>query len=406
MMEFHISEMLGSVLEPIIVVHKADGQSHSMKQFQMIMARQLKGELGLRLLLWKSGKQEAKEAAAEAAVLKQTRNSAGVKMLKQALARLAKGELGLRLLLWKSGKQEEKEAAAEMKTLKQAMTRLAKGDLRLKQTRNSAGVKMLKQALARLAKGELGLRLLLWKSGKQEAKEAANDATHALALASRNKSQAMKMLQQVFALMTKGKQGLRLLLWRCGKQDAKEAAAEAAMAAVLKQTRNSAGVKMLKQALARLAKGELGLRLLLWKSGKQEAKEAAAMAAADVAMAAALEQTTNSASVCQLESQVKRLYAQLEAFQKQVNRLESQLAQSIGDQTRRAEQDASNDQLRRLYTELHASQDKVKRLESKLAQSSRNQIGTERAWALGVEEEATILRRRLAEAQLETPRGL
>ena len=53
---------------------------------------------------------------------------------------------------------------------------------------------------------------------------------------------------------------------KAGKQKAKEAAEQATMTAALKISSNSAGVKMLKQAMARPAKGELRYLVMMWKA--------------------------------------------------------------------------------------------------------------------------------------------
>ena len=119
---------------------------------------------------------------------------------------------------------------------------------------NSAGVRMLQQTTVRLAKGELGLRVMLWKTGKQEAQKAAAQATMASALRETRNSAGVRVLQQTMVRLAKGELGLRVMLSKIGKQEAKEAAAQAA----LRETRNSAGIRVLQQTMVGLAKGELG----------------------------------------------------------------------------------------------------------------------------------------------------
>ena len=72
------------------------------------------------------------------------RESAGVKMLKSVLARLANGELGMRLVIWKSGKQYTKDA--EVQAVVDIQCALTQG----------AGLKMLQCVFARLVELELG----------------------------------------------------------------------------------------------------------------------------------------------------------------------------------------------------------------------------------------------------------
>merc|ERR1719253_881403 len=135
---------------------RALGQSSGLKMLKRAMAEMTKGELGLRMQVWKAGKQAAKEAAAEAAMaaaLKNSSNSAGVKMLKQAMARLAKGELGYLVMLWKAGQK-----AAAVQVALDVQNGLKQG----------AGLKMLQRAFAAFTKGELGVCLMEWKSNRQE----------------------------------------------------------------------------------------------------------------------------------------------------------------------------------------------------------------------------------------------
>ena len=76
---------------------------------------------------------------------------------------------------------------------------------------------MLKQTLAEMAKGELGLRVMLWRAGKNQSLRDAQDALTAamsIALRSGENKAGLQMIKQVVADQIKGEKGMRLRIWR------------------------------------------------------------------------------------------------------------------------------------------------------------------------------------------------
>ena len=76
------------------------------------MARMLKGELGLRVEVWRSGlrmhqhgRQQEMMAALEAQMRAQGQG-AGVRQLRQIMYRMVKGEKGMRLEVWRTGMKD------------------------------------------------------------------------------------------------------------------------------------------------------------------------------------------------------------------------------------------------------------------------------------------------------------
>ena len=249
------------------------GQGSGVKMLKQAMARLAKGELGYLVMLWKAGQ---KAAAVQAALDVQNglKQGAGLKMLQRAFAELTKGELGLRLMLWRTGKQEAKEAAkqAEQDALAAAM------EAELNSKAQGAGLRMLKQTLAEATRGELGLRLQIWylqtkddlkinRDAEQDAMAAAMEAE----LKSKEQGAGLRMLKQTLAEMAKGELGLRVMLWRAGKdqslRDAQDALT-AAMSIALRSGENKAGLQMIKQVVADQIKGEKGMRLRIWRGNQ------------------------------------------------------------------------------------------------------------------------------------------
>ena len=136
----------------------------------------------------------------------------------------------------------------------------------------AGAMKQLQQIMARMVKGELGMRVLVWRTEIKEQKAMAADAVAAMAL----KSGAMKQLQQIMARMVKGELGTRVLVWRTEIKEQKAMAAsdassaskvEKAMAAAVAVTMagKSSAMKQLQQIMTRMVKGELGMRVLVWR---------------------------------------------------------------------------------------------------------------------------------------------
>ena len=82
------------------------------------------------------------------------------------------------------------------------------------------------------------------------------------------------MLRQIMAHMVKGELGLRLEIWRQLLRIDKDmrnasqfAAMQASLASQMRAQRQDAGLHMLRQVLARIAKGKMALRVEVWRTG-------------------------------------------------------------------------------------------------------------------------------------------
>ena len=99
----------------------------------------------------------------------------------------------------------------------------------------------------------------------------------------------MRQLRAIMVRIMKGESAMRLEMWRTAvKMDAyaKHAELAAALEAQMRAQGQGAGLRMLKQCLARMMRGELGMRVEIWRTTMNRdefAKHAALVDALEVA---------------------------------------------------------------------------------------------------------------------------
>ena len=103
------------------------------------------------------------EARAVAAAAK----GAGLLLLKQVMVRLMKGEVAMRVMVWKTAQGREKADLEARATA--ATTAAAKG----------AGLLLLKQVMVRMMKGEVAMRVVVWEAAMRTAADADRLAAEA-----------------------------------------------------------------------------------------------------------------------------------------------------------------------------------------------------------------------------------
>jgi len=114
-----------------------------------------KGVVGMRLFTWRMMTQDAMahhgqmQAALEAQMQAQ---GAGLRQLRQILARMVKGEVGMRVEIWRTAMKDDVRAD-EMARLRRDL------EASLADTSAGAALRRLRQIFARNMRGELGLRL-------------------------------------------------------------------------------------------------------------------------------------------------------------------------------------------------------------------------------------------------------
>ena len=142
---------------------------------------------------------------------------AGLGVLRQVMARQLKGELGLRLEIWHSVMQSEMQTA-QLKKLQ------AELEAKAADASKGAGLRQLKQVMVRLAKGETAMRLEIWRMSVMTAAYAKHGEMQSAlesqmqALQARGQgagcATSTRLLQQIIARRLKGEIFMRLEVWR------------------------------------------------------------------------------------------------------------------------------------------------------------------------------------------------
>lgn len=189
------------------------------------------------------------------------RKGVGMRMLRQILARRTKGELGLRLEVWRMALR------VQMRGMRKAL------ETQMKAQGQGAGLRMLRQIMARQTKGELGLRIEVWRTGCQDGVRGRELDRERRALAEQAdnaaKGAGLRQLKQILARLAKGEVASLVEVWRQGGRMAaydRQVAIARELDAKMRTQGRGAGIKMLRQIVARQVRGELGLRLEVFRT--------------------------------------------------------------------------------------------------------------------------------------------
>ena len=136
-----------------------------------------------------------------------------------------------------------------------------------------AALRQLKQIMIRIMKGEAAMRLEVWrqqmKMGQYQALEAMKAALESQ-MKAQGQSAGLRILRQILARLTKSEIGVRMEVWRTAMTDDVRAgeleALRNALEAQMKSQGQSAGLRILRQILARMVKGEVGLAIEVWRT--------------------------------------------------------------------------------------------------------------------------------------------
>jgi hypothetical protein len=239
----------------------------AMRQLRQIMARMVRGEAGMRVVLWKHNVARfarLAQQAIEAANVDQERRkclTSAMRRLRKIKAQMVKAEVELRITVWQGWMKEE--AARFKQQQHEAVVTALRTAERNKST--SAALKLMGQIMVRIVKGELGLRLVVWQGWMREYQQLRQEeTTEALAAAAREHCMfsATRQMGQIMARMVKGELGLRLVVWKGMLMDYKIQQEEEEQ----QERRFVIALGQLRQVMARLAKGEVAMRLVLWRA--------------------------------------------------------------------------------------------------------------------------------------------
>lgn len=200
----------GLSVERMKNIMETQSKSFAIRKLETLFVYMLKGELAYRAVLWRQNSVSGVQAEQMAQELERMSKHAGIRMLKNVVAYMVKGEIGLALLVWRTARSDEVGDSLTEKAM--ALQE------QLKMRTQSTGIKMLSHTLAYIVKGELGLRISVWR-GEQQSEEASREAFEREAamkesLLAMSHSTGFKMLKQVVAFELKGELGMRLSVWR------------------------------------------------------------------------------------------------------------------------------------------------------------------------------------------------
>ena len=252
-----------------------------LKAMQQIMVRLVKGEVAMRVVMWRTSTREASHAdalsllqlqwetkmAAQADAAANATLHTAINQIRQIWARSLKGELGLRVVVWRT-------AMAEERRLEEG-ARVRRGfEAQASDAIKAAGLQMMKQIKVRLTRAEQYAIVSLWRQGTEEAQHALEVARVQRELELRHsehaKGQGLKLMAQIMTRAMKGEAGMRLFIWRTATLDTKQLDALSSLQRTLEAKANDAsrgaGIRQLKQVMIRIGKGEASMRLEVWRS--------------------------------------------------------------------------------------------------------------------------------------------
>merc|ERR1719353_720319 len=140
-----------------------------------------------------------------------------------------------------------------------------------------AGLRMLRQIMMRMVKGEAGMRVEIWRTTMKDEVRAEEMARLQADLEARaadaSKGAALRQLRQIMVRIMKGEVGMRVEIWRTAvKMDAyaKHRELQAALEAQMQAQGQGAGLRQLRQIMVRMVKGEVGMRVEIWRTAMKD----------------------------------------------------------------------------------------------------------------------------------------
>ena len=135
-----------------------------------------------------------------------------------------------------------------------------------------AGLRMLRQIMMRMVKGEAGMRVEIWRTTMKDEVRAEEMARLQADLEARaadaSKGAALRQLRAIMVRIMKGESAMRLEMWRTAvKMDAyaRHREVQAALLQQMQDASKAQGLNNFRIILARLVKGEMGMRVAVWR---------------------------------------------------------------------------------------------------------------------------------------------
>ena len=138
-----------------------------------------------------------------------------------------------------------------------------------------AALRQMKQFMKRLQKGEAAMRVEIWREKmKMDAYRKHRELQAALEaqMVAQAQGAGIRILRQVMKRLEKGEKGLRVEIWRAAMQDEARTSTMARVQSELEaqaaDLATGAALRQMKQFMKRLQKGEAAMRVEIWRANK------------------------------------------------------------------------------------------------------------------------------------------
>merc|ERR1719201_2797893 len=179
---------------------KPQGQGAGLRQLRQIMVRLVKGEVGLRVEIWRTAMKDEVRALEMARLQSELEaraadasKGAALRQLRQIMVRIMKGEVGMRVEIWRTA--VKMDAYAKHRELQAAL------EAQMQAQGQGAGLRQLRQILTRMVKGEVGMRVEIWCTAMKDEMRAELMARLQSELEARaadaSKGAALRQLRQI-----------------------------------------------------------------------------------------------------------------------------------------------------------------------------------------------------------------
>eukprot|EP00658_Telonema_sp_P-2_P070961 TRINITY_DN60310_c0_g1_i1.p1 TRINITY_DN60310_c0_g1~~TRINITY_DN60310_c0_g1_i1.p1 ORF type:complete len:333 (+),score=76.94 TRINITY_DN60310_c0_g1_i1:193-1191(+) len=177
----HVQDGLNAMIDQLELRMVDETVSSGLRHLRMVLAWMVRGELGMRLELWRTGKNATrlsvrmeKHAAQVCSVLEHhmadRSKRSSIRLLRLILVQLMRGELGMRLELWRTAKGE-----AEWRLMQVHHSDMVEElALRMKSQAKASCIRLVRLIIIRIMRGEMGMRLEIWRMGKSGARQSCN----------------------------------------------------------------------------------------------------------------------------------------------------------------------------------------------------------------------------------------
>ena len=174
--------------------------------------------------------------------------------------RMVNGEMGMRVMIWRTRMQDDTQASG-MARIKSEI------ECQSVESRRVSAFKLLNHIMVRLIKEEIAMRLDVWRSLMRmdaHAKHFARQASRKRRTRDGDQAAGVRLLRQLMTLMVKGEMGMRLMTWHLHMKD-EDTTGACSLSTEARDGGRAAGVRLLHQIMNRMMKGEMGMRLMIWR---------------------------------------------------------------------------------------------------------------------------------------------